>query len=104
MSEKPILFNGEMVRAILEEKKTQTRRVIKPQPGSQCEKEFSTEFVNQAWQAGFIRVACPYGKPGDRLWVRETWGEVMWRVIFGDAKPPQRHVVYKAGPHAFDDD
>ena len=59
INEKPILFNGEMVRAILEGRKTQTRRVIKPQPSDQ----------------GHIG-ECPYGQPGDKLWVRETWSEV----------------------------
>ncbi len=50
---RPILFSGEMVRAILAGHKTQTRRIIKPQPP--------------------VRIPCPYGIPGDRLWVRETW-------------------------------
>jgi len=59
MREKPIIFNGEMVRAIIDGRKTQTRRVIKPQP-------------NGAWAAPG-RTMCPYGQPGDRLWVRETW-------------------------------
>ncbi len=55
--ERPILFSGPMVRAILDGRKTQTRRVITPQPDG--------DFP--------FRQRCPYGKPGDRLWVRETW-------------------------------
>lgn len=55
MKERPILFSGEMVRAILEGRKTQTRRILKPNSDS----PFQTK--------------CPYGQPGDRLWVRETW-------------------------------
>lgn len=64
MKEYPILFSSEMVQAILEDRKTQTRRVIKPQPP-------------ELW-GGISEIAAminhsPYGKPGDRLWVRETW-------------------------------
>lgn len=51
MTEHPILFNGAMVRAILAGLKTQTRRIVK-NPDK-----------------------CPYGSPGDGLWVRETWTE-----------------------------
>jgi hypothetical protein len=57
--ERPILFSGPMVRAILGGRKTQTRRVVKPQ-----------EHAEQ-WPA--CGCASPYGRPGDRLWVRETW-------------------------------
>ena len=73
MKERPILFSGEMVRAILEGRKTQTRRVVKPQPY----KDFafmplSTELVGiGSPEKGWVR--CPFGTPGDRLWVRETW-------------------------------
>ena len=56
VKERPILFSGEMVRAILDGRKTQTRRVVKPQPPP---------------LGGFVKN--PYGQPGDRLWVRETW-------------------------------
>lgn len=84
MKERPILFSAPMVLALLDGNKTQTRRVVKPQP----------EWTEPAtiWQQGdghsgpgwyahnedypdegalFYR--CPYGQPGDRLWVRETW-------------------------------
>ena len=71
--ERPILFNGEMVRAILEGRKTVTRRVVKPQPdfkGSMVDP--NTPFVTLG--AGLhARIGCPYGDPGDRLWVREAW-------------------------------
>ena len=59
MKDKPIIFNSEMVRAMLDGRKTQTRRVIKPK-----------HICMPAWK--WLDV-CPYGKPGDRLWVRETW-------------------------------
>lgn len=89
MKERPILFSGAMVRAILDGTKTQTRRIVKPQPEG-------TEFMACGWYfpllvdtkgieypgdevfglssvSGSYAVKCPYGKPGERLWVRETW-------------------------------
>lgn len=71
MKERPILFSGPMVRAILEGRKSQTRRVIKPQPRLAPDQDES--LVNAAWQSGFVDVPCPYGEHGDLLWVRETW-------------------------------
>lgn len=74
MKERPILFSGPMVRAILEGRKTQTRRVVKPQPIGKiwnppvdppCLQDDSGRFH-----------PCPYGYAGDRLWVRETWAHV----------------------------
>jgi len=61
--ERPILFSGPMIHALLEGK-SQTRRVIKPtQPRA-----------DGLWPAGRNPLEdCPYGQPGDRLWVRETW-------------------------------
>ena len=64
MKERPILFNGEMVRAILAGQKTQTRRIP---PKTQKHALF-----------------CPYGHPGDRLWVRERWAADM---SFDDLPP-----------------
>lgn len=58
MKERPILFSAPMVRAILEGKKSQTRRVVPPMRVS---------------VAGSVIGDCPYGYAGDRLWVRETW-------------------------------
>jgi len=76
--EKPILFSGEMVRAILEGRKTQTRRVVKPQLEKRLE-HLAGEWFTYYWMSGGLwndagKIArCPYGQPGDRLWVRETW-------------------------------
>ena len=65
--ERPILFSGEMVRAILDGKKTQTRRVAKGVALEWLDDAgFDPEFVAKD------NDLCPYGKVGDRLWVRET--------------------------------
>ena len=76
MVERPILMSGPMVRAILEGRKTQTRRVIKVQPV-----QSKTDPAVYGWggEDGCFYattdtddLVCPYGVPGDRLWVRET--------------------------------
>lgn len=66
MTEHPILFSGEMVRAILEGRKTQTRRVMKPQLVVDGKR-------HRKWEVADVLARCPYGQPGHRLWVRETW-------------------------------
>ena len=82
MKERPILFSGPMVRAILDGYKTQTRRVMKPQPdyheNENMPGHFGTWF--HSWNLDHIAVDiddiiqyCPFGGPGDRLWVRETF-------------------------------
>lgn len=72
--EKPILFSGEMVRAILAGRKTQTRRAVKlpvmDRNGTGC--EIAGCEINSCLKQGMD--ICPYGQPGDRLWVRETFG------------------------------
>lgn len=77
MKERPILFSAPMVRAVLDGSKTQTRRLIKPQPVGI--EEYTSGFVDEAWASGHIDVKCPYGKVGDRLWVRETWRPFSWQ-------------------------
>lgn len=78
--ERPILFSGEMVRAILEGRKTQTRRVVKPQPPAtvavivRSGPDYTAAYPNRSAIKPFEWTGdCPYGQPGDRLWVRETW-------------------------------
>jgi hypothetical protein len=76
MNEKPIIFSGEMVRAILDGRKTQTRRVIKPQPPAGTFWDGNSNlFCYPDSTIGIMR-NCPYGAPGDLLWVRETWASV----------------------------
>lgn len=59
---RPLLFSAPMVRAFLAGRKSQTRRVIKPQPAGD-------------WAVPG-RSMCPHGIPGDRIWVRETWANI----------------------------
>lgn len=75
MKEHPILFSGPMVRAILEGRKTMTRRVVKYPMHSGKARRFAPipGAPANAWWNG--RLTCPYGQPGDRLWVRETFFE-----------------------------
>lgn len=78
--ERPILFSGPMVRAIFDGKKTQTRRVVKPQFqqmwGSGVrwnDSVFSLHVDIKEPDGQWKWIRCPYGKAGDRLWVRETF-------------------------------
>lgn len=83
--ERPILFSGEMVRAILDGRKVQTRRVVKPKcgcPDFYLFKEGETypyyfRRADAVWDSfktieELAKKHCPYGSVGDRLWVRET--------------------------------
>ena len=87
MKELPIKFNMAMVQAVLEGRKTQTRRLIKKADHG----KLTTNILhtgNNKWQHHFnngksekfpgglleiVNLKCPYGIPGDKLWVRETW-------------------------------
>jgi len=101
--ERPILFSAPMVRALLDGSKTQTRRVVKPQPAKGWAFEvppvlgrITSPHPKKGRFGAFIchgvgtslpladLIPCPYGQPGDRLWVREAW-----RTYRGnDATPP----------------
>ncbi|AMS22156.1 hypothetical protein AYK59_19205 [Pseudomonas synxantha] len=103
VKESPILFSAPMVRAILESRKTVTRRTVK------ATKAHADGFImldhGKGWRpynafGDFTSdhegmeypIACPYGKPGDRLWVRETFG-LQVRHYGGGAG---EHIVYRA--------
>ena len=110
MKERPILFNGEMVRAILGGRKTQTRRVIKPQPPNGTEKVmFNPTSFEPDYGFYFAphggKYKCPYGVPGDRLWVRETHA-IVPRTAYAQSdgvqqvlRPDDNHdaAIFKAG-------
>lgn len=89
MKERPILFSGPMVRAILEGRKTQTRRIVKPKPyacarfggtvweprGSGSDRPHYSD-RNANWNPisnAMMDFGCPHGQPGDQLWVRESY-------------------------------
>jgi len=95
MRERPILFNGDMVRAILAGQKSQTRRVVKPQPptpedvralagidycwlppswpGAQHHRVGGPVWAVRKLMGQEPEIVCPFGQPGDRLWVRESF-------------------------------
>lgn len=124
MSEHPILFSTEMVKAILDGRKTQTRRVIKPQPDAAwmewiIKNNETNEVESDENPDGVVPMVgtkvihCPYGQAGDRLWVRETWnamcfdgddGLYKW---YDEIKPADRgkvtDVVYKANRNPEDE-
>jgi hypothetical protein len=93
MADRPIIFSAPMVRALLDGRKTQTRRVLKPQPGGIEQRPLG--FVGSPARFVFTEVhpgganwthyaKIPYA-PGDRLWVRETWrphylGDGVWNL------------------------
>lgn len=101
MKERPIIFSGPMVRALLAGTKTQTRRVVKPVPSTLVDGfylPFKDEPNNWHGFGGDLIYwygSCPYGQPGDRLWVREAWMDLrgvdgaiancMFRATFGNA-------------------
>ena len=70
---RPILFSGDMVRAILDGQKTETRRPVKPCKDVNFGCELSPGEIAGEVNQGNDYQNCPYGRPGDLLWVRETW-------------------------------
>ena len=118
MRDKPILMNGEMVRAILRGIKTQTRRPVKPQPaGDKYYVEEMPTYRNGNPNAGIISQGgswifnrhgggfwgsifrCNYGgSVGDRLWVRETWSCIGAEGVRPSAIAPGYTVCYRADP------
>ncbi|WP_275076956.1 MULTISPECIES: hypothetical protein [Providencia] len=107
MKERGIIFNAEMVRAILDGRKTQTRIIMKPQPrpnenggtwwpSNICQSMINIEDMmqdNEGIWAGIAGIACPHGGVGDRLWVRETAGLQVRRDCLGGTG---EFLVYKA--------
>lgn len=104
MKERPILFGAPMVRAILNGTKTQTRRPMRDQvvePGIvRMARPGYCEIVN-GHGISIPGFSCPYGQPGDRLWVREAWADLTethgqrWEKL----NPETR--LYERGVHPF---
>lgn len=107
MKETPILFSAPMVRAILDGRKTQTRRVVNAARGEQAE-WFTPELLNSSPSAQMYpggaqfehprggslgAITCPYGRSGDRLWVRENF----WY----DTREPNECVIYSEDEDKF---
>lgn len=104
--ERPILFRGPMVRALLDGSKTQTRRVVKPQPDTAHDGE-PYWFIGgyRVWgyrpapavplRAGGNPLPSPYGQRGDRLWVRESFAH-MYRDNAQPEKRAPEDVAYMA--------
>ncbi|MEB6412528.1 hypothetical protein [Enterobacter vonholyi] len=68
MTERGMIFNGEMVRAILDGRKTQTRRPVNPSTANLL--DLQGQYPHKKYN-----ISCPFGAVGDRIWVRETWAE-----------------------------
>jgi hypothetical protein len=116
--ERAVLFSAPMVRALLAGTKTQTRRAMSVQPhdGAEvvCDDFYPTviakngdeepghEVFGAWWSDGEEAVRCPYGKPGERLWVREAWrtDPQFDYLPPRDLDPAVAPVQYEAGPHA----
>lgn len=111
ISEKPILFSSEMVRAILAGKKTQTRRIVKTDTRPQSADTFMRGFPPDPQNVRFCgmhakcdapmgsrsvsyRVLCPYGWLGDRLWVKETWAPNPLAPVGSESERP--YLCYRA--------
>ena len=102
MKERPILFKPPMVRAILEGRKTQTRRIMKPQPYAFSQGKGNMPALIKLRESdsnyNVPHNICPYGQVGDRLWVRETWRET-WSSSHNPMDKPSKHetgVEYRA--------
>lgn len=110
MKERPILFSGAMVRAILDGRKSQTRRVVR-WPSAYPAKDYAEAAAAMNRSESKVigvrgprdgvsdRWRCPYGTIGDNLWCRETWGEV---ALFSNAAEGVQgyRTVYRADPGA----
>ena len=94
MNFKPILFSTPMVQSILNGTKTQTRRVIKPQPKSQLHDVKMGYWSEEPNNLKFPYTKCTYGQIGDVLWVRETF--VSYEVKVKHPKVSEIEYEYKA--------
>jgi len=108
MKDKPILFSAPMVQALLDGRKTQTRRILKGT--TEHKGQYSSAYIEAYKNRDGWKKICPYGKPGDLLWVRESWRIGAWRSEWIDtntrymsegAQMAERHKIavdYRASP------
>ena len=104
MAIKPILFNTDMVRAIMDGRKTCTRRVVKTRRKDACgfyvtkrtDGSFTGIYEYDEDERMFENQLIPPYKPGDILYVRETWHRYTKRVGKGEGCHPEEHYGYKA--------
>ena len=99
MRERPILYIGPMVRATLEGLKKQTRRVVKGDPKRLSFSPFACKHDDYLDEHG-NQYSCPYGVPGDRLWVKETfyaWGT--WEQYYDGNKKRCRFLDHTDSKH-----
>lgn len=118
MKTRPILFSAPMVRALLEGRKTQTRRILKPVghddgfvivQQDNCKlwpyrsDDGESLFVTIRGQTHEIPMECPYGQPGDMLYVRETWREIAglieYRATLSDRQSPDNLFRWRPSIH-----
>ena len=102
MKETPIIFSGEMVRAILDGRKTQTRRLVKNQGRLKVVHGWNGRYLqpNMIFEAGRLGITSPY-TPGDRLWVREAWLDGLSNR--NDAEKRSREDVYYRADGEFEE-
>ena len=107
IKERPILFSAPMVRAILEGRKTVTRRAVKGLKTDNPVIAGADETpMTCCWDYGGPVIRCPYGQPGERLWVRETWMDLRGTGVEHRPDPdgPLQRYAYRAdnpaGSHA----
>lgn len=114
MKARPILFSAPMIRALLDGRKTQTRRLAKFEPREGVNLGFSgivadcltpetwalvSRGAGGCWNERTRPLRCPYGSPGDLLWVRETWAAV-WKTAFPPDDPRDVNIEYRADTRA----
>lgn len=95
MAIKPILFNTEMVEAILEGQKTQTRRTVKQPPiVGDIMRDEKGWYYEDGTRNGHSLI--PQFSTGDILWVRETWGKLTECDVFPPYEPHEERFIYRA--------
>lgn len=102
MKERPILFNTEMVQAILSGRKTQTRRPVKPQSAILTDEMARACGIRPPAKQNSPVIPCPYGTVGDRLWIKETWNHPDDPAPYRAGDPVFYRADYADDPHGYD--